>query len=328
MQYNKYASAIPIIVKAVLACNGWRGVEDHARALACDDILIPTIQKAAVSAFSSRDNAAGEDFTLLAQADNAFFETMQGASIFFRLLASGGREVPFYSRIGSRTGAIKGGILLPGQSIPVSTLGLSMSSLKPETAAAIIVVTDDVAKSVDKAASRFVTDELRDAVRLVVDAQFLDIITGDDTLRIPSSPTAFSEALDHVNGKADGSLIWAVAPNAANRLAVDPDHENMTPLGGELFGLPAMVTDAVPSGSIILMNAFGIAVAAERVEIESSGETSLVMDDAPAMNSATPASATLVSLWQTNSRAVKVSVRFAARRLRDNAVAVIEGFGA
>ena len=123
MQYNKYASAIPIIVKAVLACNGWRGVEDHARALACDDILIPTIQKAAVSAFSSRDNAAGEDFTLLAQADNAFFETMQGASIFFRLLASGGREVPFYSRIGSRTGAIKVQIMSSEEDVKASAAG-------------------------------------------------------------------------------------------------------------------------------------------------------------------------------------------------------------
>jgi hypothetical protein len=93
---------------------------------------------------------------------------------------------------------------------------------------------------------------------------------------------------------------------------------------GEMANLPAIVSSGVPAGNSYLVDASGIAADGGPVTVNTSQQTSILMDTAPSMNSDTPTLATMVSMWQTNSTALIANLRF-AQVLRDDAIAVITG---
>lgn len=98
--------------------------------------------------------------------------------------------------------------------------------------------------------------------------------------------------------------------------------------GGELFGLPVIVSEYIPTSSagavVALVNASDIYLGDEGgVDLSMSTEASLQMDNAP--DNPTTASTVLVSLWQRNLVGFRAERAINWARRRASAVAYLTG---
>jgi len=95
------------------------------------------------------------------------------------------------------------------------------------------------------------------------------------------------------------------------------------PRGGSVLGIPLLVSRFSPrdtsGGQIALIDASGIAVAMDAIELSQSDQTSLAMSDTPT----SPAS--MVSMFQTNSVALKAVIYANFENQRVGGVAVLTG---
>jgi hypothetical protein len=82
-----------------------------------------------------------------------------------------------------------------------------------------------------------------------------------------------------------------------------PEFSGIGISGGSLNGIPVIVSDYVPVGTVILTNATDIYLGDDGgISVDMSREASLEMSDAPAGDAgAGTGAAAMVSLWQTNS---------------------------
>lgn len=328
---------IPMMAKCLLAAKGDRfQAKSIAQTRKASDRVMRLLDtKTAVPAGYTSDSnfgsVLGADSRIAARA---FFESMRTTSVFFRLLNGGSfRPVPMRTRVGVVATGATGYVRGEGQAIPVSKLALALPEIAPQFAAAIVVVTDEVARSESSEASALVTTELRKAVGAAVDAEMFDRIIDSST---PSAASVGTDAaamrtdirflLDAVNLSANGSLFWVMNVDVANMATlVDDPRAQMTPQGGELFGLPALVCDQVPAGTLRLIDAASIAAAADDIELDASSQATIRLADDPANNSATPTLEQMTSLFQTNSTAMLAKVFFAVERLRASAIAEVTG---
>jgi hypothetical protein len=103
----------------------------------------------------------------------------------------------------------------------------------------------------------------------------------------------------------------------------------MAPTGGTIAGIPVHVSDQA-STNVLLVDARGIVAASEAITLKSSNAAAIEMLDVPTStiaggSPATPTAANLVSMFQTNSRAILAERFFGFALLRSNAVASVSG---
>src|SRR5262245_12268967 len=91
--------------------------------------------------------------------------------------------------------------------------------------------------------------------------------------------------------------------------------------GGTIGGITVLVSDGVPSTSVVLVDAFQVAAGSETITLTSSQEASLQMDTTP--DSPPIASTAYVNLWQNNWRALRAERYFGAVKLSTTGVCVI-----
>ena len=76
--------------------------------------------------------------------------------------------------------------------------------------------------------------------------------------------------------------------------------------------------------TLYVVNAASIAAAGGPIDVRELRQSSVSMLDYLAMDSTTPTTATLVSLWQNNLVGLMASAVFGAQKLNDNAIAIVE----
>jgi hypothetical protein len=326
---------VPVYAKILLATRGKTMDErlQFAEATrASDRVQRMFTPKALVSAATTDDSNYGSILGDRDVASTAFLTSLRSRSAFFRMLADGAlQKTPLRTHLAIVSSNATAWITGEGKARPISRFSLTNPTLQPYMAAAIIVVTDDVARSLDPAASALITNELRGAVADVVDEKFWDLIIDTSTASSASAGTTAENMrddlrtlLDEVNLTGAGALYWAMAPDVGNRAAlVDDGRGGMSPVGGMLLNIPALVSNTIPAGTLRLIDASAIAASAEAILLDASNEADIEMSDAPAHNSDVPTAAQLVSLFQTNSTALRARVRFAAERTKVSAVAEI-----
>ena len=203
-------------------------------------------------------------------------------------------------------------------------MDFSGSNLEPSKAAAQVVVTEELLRDTGPAAEAAFGRELRGAVADAVDQKFFDLI-GQSLPPISATADPYADAevaLDNVNLTGSGRLYWVMQPQLANALATKVATNGnrlfpeLSPTGGQLAGLPALVTNQLPAAA-----GSPIATALWLIDATVQMDTAPAGDAVAAVALGTP----LVSLWQENLVALLAEVRFAAQRIRPNAVAVIEG---
>lgn len=283
-----------------------------------------------------------------------FLEFLRPLTVIGRI--PGLRRVPFNVRItGQSTGAVANWVG-EGRAKPVTSFGTTATTLLYTKIAAIAVVTEELARFSSPSAETLVRDELARAVIERMDIDFLDpaqaAVTGINPASITNGVTPLSSAgvseanirtdittllTAFIEGNHDVAGLVLVMPNTlamAASLMVNslgqPSFPGIGISGGTLLGIPVVATQYAgnQSGSgnlVIALNARDIALADDgQVSLDSSREASIEMSDAPAGNSGTPTGASLVSMYQTNSVAIRAERFINWAKLRTDAVVFID----
>jgi hypothetical protein len=117
-----------------------------------------------------------------------------------------------------------------------------------------------------------------------------------------------------------------------------PSFPTVSMTGGSLSGMPIIVSDVIgragPNSQtavpeiVVLVNARDIFMAQDDgIQIDQSDQVSLQMDDAPTMTSATPTGTSVVSMWQTNSIAIRAEHAIGWMKGRTSGVTYLTGVG-
>jgi hypothetical protein len=117
-------------------------------------------------------------------------------------------------------------------------------------------------------------------------------------------------------------LSLYAAPNGS---LMFPD---MTPRSGMIAGVPVLVSPAITERRIYGIDAASVALNVVNIALDQSNAAAIQMDSAPTQASLNPTATTAVSMWQTNSTAIRAVLTFGLERLRNTAVAIVENTGA
>lgn len=261
------------------------------------------------------------------------------------------RRIPFNVRITGQTSGGTGYWVGQGAPKPLTKFDFNATELKWAKVAAISVITDELARFSSPSAEALVRQGLADALRARLDIDFIDPTKAAVANVSPASITNGLVAISSSGSDADAiradlRALWApfIAANISPTTAVyimsattalalslmvntlgQPEFPGITMNGGTLLGVPVIVSEYADNtagsqgGLVILVNAADVWLADDGgFTLDASREASLQMDDAPTNNASTGTGASLVSMFQTNSIALRAE-RYVNWQLRRSA---------
>jgi len=270
------------------------------------------------------------------------------------------RAVPFNVRIPRQTSGGDAYWVGEGQPKGLTSFAFDSITMRWAKCANIAVITEELARFSSPSAELLVRDGLRDALVARIDLTFVDpAITAIADTRpasitngvtaTPSSGTDSAAARADVqtlfgkfitNNLSPANAVWIMNATTALSLSMmrnaldQPEFPTVTMNGGTYFGLPVITSQHMAASggppvasNVILANANEILLADDgTVTIDASREASLQMDTAPTMASApTPVPIASVSMFQTNSIAIRAERYINWARARTTAVEYLSG---
>lgn len=315
-------------------------------------------QKANVVAGSTTNSGWASQLVYNQNLQGEFIELVRPLTIIGRL--PGLRRVPFNVRMGSQTSGSTGYWVGQGKPVPASALGVGEVTLGIAKAAGLVVITDELLRSSDPNAEVLVRDDLVKTNVDFLDEQFIApdyaAVANVSPASITSgvTPTAASgTALSNLRTDVQTllaafitnqvpltGLAWVMHPvtalaiaNMQNALGQN-EFPTMGITGGTFFGLPAIASEnCIKVGSpvsgegrmLVLVNASEILLADDGMaDVEASREASIQMLDNPTNDTVTPTATTMVSMWQTNSIAIRAVRYINWAKRRSNVVQFIQ----
>jgi len=295
--------------------------------------------KAAVAGGSTEAGEWGAELVHIDRYTADFIEYLYSRTVFDKLPL---REVPANVNIAGQDGAATGYWVGQSKSIPLSKADFMDVNLTPLKVAALAVVSKELLRDSSPAAEKLVRDALVEASAQRVDQTFLGTAAasaGVSPAGILNGVSAGSSAGADIDGViADVKALYAsfIAANNADGLQFVTTQSLSKALGlmqnalgnwafpgisangGSLLGDPLVAGGNVGAGDLILLKPSDIYKIGDRgVEVSLSTEAALQMDNAPDGASDTPtANTSVVSMFQTDSVAIKVvrPLNFAKRR--------------
>ena len=269
-----------------------------------------------------------------------FIEFLTSKTVYDKL---GLRSVPANVTIKGQDGTATGYWVGQSKGIPVSTADFNNVTLTPLKVAALAVISNELLRDSTPAAEQLVRDALVDASVQRIDTTFLSttaasagvspagMLNGVSAM-VSDGTDAESLGADikalygpFLTAKNASGLSFVLNPALAKSIQLmrnalgQREFEGITATGGTLEGDPAVTGDNVNANHLILLKPSDIYRIGEGgIEVSVSREATIEQDSAPQGASDTPvaASATLMSMFQTESTAIKVvrSINFAKRR--------------
>jgi HK97 family phage major capsid protein/HK97 family phage prohead protease len=303
-------------------------------------------QKATVPAGSTTNSTWAGNLVDTTNLAGEFVDYLRPQTIIGRI--PGLTRVPFNVRFtGQSTGAVANWVG-QGKAKPVTSFSTTADTLLFTKIAAIAVITDELARYSSPNAETMVRNELARAVVEREDIDFIDpasaASSGVNPASITNGLTPLSSAgtsADNIRTDIQNLLEYFILNNVnptglvlvmPNTLALaamilrnslgQPEFPELTMTGGTLMGIPVITSQyaANQSGSgniIVALNAPDIYLADDgNVSLSASREASIEMSDAPSGDSVAGTGASLVSMFQTNSIAIRAerSINWAKRR--------------
>lgn len=310
-----------------------------------DPHILEMVQKANISAVNSTTDTAlfGNEGGV---AD--YVEFLRNQTIVGKF-GQGGipalRRVPFYYPVVTQATGGTAYWVAEGSAKPMTKPTWSRTELTPLTIAGLAAVTLQALRFSSPSAEIALRDDLTAAVIEAIDSAFIDPANSGSAGAKPASitngisGTAASTGGDADSIRADARAAMLVFVNAKNPLTSgvwimsganalglslmvnalgQPEFPGVTVNGGTFMGLPVIVSEAAGT-TVTLVNAGDVWLADDGgVNVDVSGEASLQMVDNPTGTStgSDPIEATLVSMFQTNSMAIRVEkfINWARRR--------------
>ncbi len=214
-----------------------------------------------------------------------------------------------------------------GSPKPISELFLGAETLDRLKADAIIVVSDEIAKSTTSGAAALLARELRNAVVAETDGLFLSVLAigpqpvASAGATLANVETDIRTAMAAMSLHGGSRLFLIAAPLAAQRLRL-----KLALAGATLDPVTLIASDQLPAlGSpdediAMLIDASGIAANTPQVVLDTAEHAAIQLSSSPSAGAQN-----LVSLWQANSRALRASRYFGFTVFRADAAQVISG---
>lgn len=284
--------------------------------------------KAAAETTATQEGMAGSS-----AAVTAFIAHAARSSILLRIVAdSAARAVPLRTRVNAFADDLPATLVTEGKPIPISGFNSDIFILEPFKIAAAVALTAELWENTSRDGQRMVGTLLRSAVARAADAAlFSRLNVSGATPVIPiagdkaSMLSGLREGLDAVHVRSSGLVYYGFAPSAANWLAtVDGLPADMNPMAGTFLGRPAIVTDALQGRRIAILDADSVVAAVDNVELNTASAGAIQLTDPPTNDSLTPTAGPMVSLFQTNTIAMKIVLALAVEGLRDASVAFVD----
>jgi HK97 family phage major capsid protein len=328
-------------VKCVAAAQGSRSEAlEIAKSVYPNMKPLHTILKSAVAAGTTTDATwAGGliEYNLFA---GDFIDYLRPLTIIGQFGANGIPAlfpVPFNIEVPRQTSGGTGYWVGQGAPAPLTKFDFDRANLAFTKVANIAVLTSEIIRFSNPGAEGLVRNALGQALIAKLDADFVDPSVAAVANVSPASLTngvtpvsasgvnaaAIRADIASIMNKfitANLSLktgVWIMSPVTAMRLSLmtnglgQPEFPDISMMGGKLQGLPVITSNYVPNsvsgGSmVVLMDASEVYLADDgTVVIDASREASLQMDNAPTNNASTGTGSTMVSMFQTDSVAIK-----------------------
>ena len=304
------------------------------------DDRLHTFVKAAVPAATTTQSTWASPLVDPTNLAGEFIEFLRPATIIGKFGTDGIpslRRIPFNVRIIEQTVGGTGYWVGPGAPKPLTAFGYAPVTNAITKVAAITVLTDELIRLSSPSADMLARDGLRDALVERIDRDFVDPAEAGTANVQPASITNGLVALSSAGTSADNartdlanllstfieaninptSVVLIMPATLALALSVQvnslgqPEFPGLSMSGGRLNGIPVITSQYAANASgggnlVIAVNAQDIFLSDDgQVTIDASREASLQMLDNPTNNSATANPTTMVSMWQTNSVALR-----------------------
>jgi len=307
--------------------------------------------KAGVAA-GSTGTATGDWGSELVQADarymGDFIEYLYGRTVFHQLAL---REVPENVTIKGQDGAATAYWVGEGKAIPVTSMDFMDVTLTSLEIDALAAITKKLLRESSPAAEMLVRDGLVQAARQKIDTTFLStsaavngvspagLLNG---LAAGSASGVDADALradiaalyaGFISAKNATGLSWVMGPSLAKQISLmrnalgQREFPDLSQNGGTLEGDQVVVGDNVGDGDFILLKPSDIYKIGYRgIAVSISDQATIEMADDPTGDAGTPTaqSKQMVSMFQSNSVAIKVTMPMNYAKRRSSAVAYID----
>lgn len=337
--------------KSLAAANGSRSEAlEIARKQYPDDAKLHHVLKAAVGAGTTTDPQWAGALVEYQEYAQDFVEYLRPQTIIGRF-GQGNipslRKVPFNIRIPAQTSGGSANWVGQGKAKPLTKFDFESITFSFAKVAAIAVLTDELIRFSNPAADALVRNALAEAVIARLDTDFISPSKAEVANVSPASITNGITAVPSTGNPDDDAAaafgvfvaanlqpngaVWLMSSTTALALSMrknalgQKEYPEMTLLGGTFQGLPVIVSQYV-GNQLVLVNAPDIYLADDGgVAVDMSREASLEMESDPAGDSITPTGTELVSMFQTNSVAIRAERWINWKRRRTAAVALISG---
>lgn len=319
---------------------------------------INTTFKAAVEAGTTTDATWALPLVEYNQFAGDFVEFLRPQTILGKF-GMGGipslRRVPFNIHIRGQTSGGSGYWVGEGAPKPLTAFDFEDVYLGYAKVANIAVLTQELMRFSNPSAEALVRDSLAQALIARLDLDFVDPAKAAVSNVSPASITNGVSAITASGVDADAvrvdvkaaltsfltanispsAGVWIMSAQTALSLSLmrnalgQKEFPDISMLGGSFEGLPVIVSEYIVTDSnghyVILVNASDIWLADDgNVVIDASREASLQMLDDPTNNSASGTPTTMVSMFQTNSVALRAERWINWKKRRSAAAAIIE----
>lgn len=337
--------------KSLAAANGSRSEAlEIARKQYPDDAKLHHVLKSAVGAGTTTDPQWASSLVEYQEYAMDFIDFLRPQTIIGRF-GQGNipalRQVPFNVRIPAQTSGGSANWVGQGKAKPLTKFDFESITFGFSKVAAIAVLTDELIRFSNPAADALVRNALAEAVIARLDTDFIDPNKAEVANVSPASITngvAGTPSSGNPDTDAEAAFgqfvaaslqpsgaVWLMSSTTALALSMrknalgQKEYPDMTLLGGTFQGLPVIVSQYV-GNQLVLVNAPDVYLADDGgVAVDMSREASLEMQSEPVGDSMTPTPVEMVSMFQTNSVAVRAERWINWRRRRTAAVAVITG---
>ena len=312
--------------------------------------------KAAVNANDSITSAGASQWAYARNIESEFIEFLRPRTLLGRI--SGWRQVPFNVLVGGMDGGATGYWVGQGLAMNASRPTSTSVSLGIAKVAGLCVITKELAMLSSPSAEAMVRNDLARAVQQKSDTSLIDPNQGGTTNVQPASLTygvtaRQASGTDYAAFKADWKAMTAnfysnnitldgaviiMKEELAEALSLmvtslgNPQFPGLQPTGGTLLGRPVLVSQAADTtGSpdydnlLILIQPSEVFLADDgQATVEASDQVSIEMDDGPSSKSTpTATGASMVSMFQTESIAIKAVRHVNWAKARSAAVQLI-----
>jgi HK97 family phage major capsid protein len=256
----------------------------------------------------------------------AFAEYVHPFTILGRI--PGLRRVPFNTSAVRTTTAMSFGWVGEGAPKPLRQMAFAAVPVTFAKAVGMFAMSEELVLLRAPGSEDFLNDELRRGIVAWLDGALVDptiaavpdvspaSLTNGVTPIAASGTTAAAAVADLASllteyvfrgGHIETAVVLLSSKNAIGlRLTGNSAFEGLTREGGTLAGLPAVASDALNDQIVVLDTAMFFAAFDDAIDISTARNTTLQMLDNPTNNAATATATQMVSMWQTNTVAVRV----------------------